>query len=76
MKVNLKFQQHVQIIDREIEQRLINENIKYLCKRYQEFYDKYNNTAFTKYRNKYIVYTNQGDVEQDLKLYFMPDSME
>jgi len=74
MKVNLKFQQHIQIIDRSIEQRLIDENIKYLCKRYQEFYDKYNDTGFTRFRNKYIVYMNQGDVEQDLKLYFIPDS--
>ncbi len=74
MKVNLKFQQHIQIIDRSIEQRLIDENIKYICKRYQDFYDKYNDTGFTRFRNKYIAYMNQGDVEQDLKLYFIPDS--
>lgn len=75
MKINLKFQQHMQIIDHSLETKIINANIEHISKRYQEFYDKYSNIPFTKFKNKYIVYSGQEDVEQDLKLYFMPESL-
>lgn len=74
MKINLKFQQHLQVIDRVIETRIIDANIQYLCERYQLFINKYSTAAFTKYRNKYIIYLTPSDVEQDLRLYFMPDN--
>lgn len=73
MKINLKFQQHMQIIDHSLETKIINANIEYICKRYKEFYEKYGIVTFTRFRNKYIIYGNENEVEQDLKLYFMPD---
>lgn len=75
MKINLKFQQHMQIIDHSLETKIINANIEHISKKYQGFYEKYANIPFTKFKNKYIVYTSQEDVEQDLKLYFMPESL-
>jgi hypothetical protein len=35
-------------------------------------FEKYGGVVFTKFKEKYMVYTSQEDVEQDLKLYFMP----
>ena len=75
MKINLKFQQHMQIIDHSLETKIINSNIEHISKKYQIFYEKYADIPFTKFKNKYIVYTSQEDVEQDLKLYFMPESL-
>ena len=74
MKINLKFQQHIQIIDNSLEKMLINANVEYIAQRYQDFYDKYNTLGFTKFRNKYLLYSSSNDVIQDLKLYFMPHS--
>ena len=73
MKLNQKFQQHIQIIDRKIEQKIIEKNIEYVCDRYQKFYDKYSQFDFTKFRNKYLIYNDASEVEQDLRLYFLPD---
>ena len=72
MKINLKFQQNVQIVDRELENRIIQANIDYIVHRYMEVFEKYGGVVFTKFKEKYMVYTSQEDVEQDLKLYFMP----
>ena len=73
MKLNQKFQQHIQIIDRKIEQKIIEKNIEYICDRYQKFYDKFSSMDFTKFRTKYLIYNDASEVEQDLRLYFMPD---
>jgi hypothetical protein len=73
MKLNQKFQQHIQIIDRKIEQKIIEKNIEYVCERYQKFYDKFSQFDFTKFRNKYLIYNDASEVEQDLRLYFLPD---
>jgi hypothetical protein len=70
MQVNLKLQQKVKIIDTSLEKMLVNENINYLAERYQEFYSQFNNSGFTKFRNKYIKYESAADVAQDLKMYF------
>ena len=64
---------HIQIIDRKIEQKIIEKNIEYVCDRYQKFYDKYSQFDFTKFRNKYLIYNDASEVEQDLRLYFLPD---
>jgi hypothetical protein len=37
MKLNQKFQQHIQIIERKIEQKIIEKNIEYICEREQKF---------------------------------------
>lgn len=73
MKINLKFQQHIQIIDPTLEKKLIESNIETIANKYQEFYERFNDTGFTKFRNKYIIYTSANEVIQDLKLYFMAD---
>jgi hypothetical protein len=73
MKMNLKFQKHIQIIDPSLEKALINSNIEHIAERYQRFYDLFNNSGFTKFRNKYIQYVSSSDITQDLKMYFMPD---
>jgi hypothetical protein len=75
MKINMKFQQHIQIIDRSLENLLINENVNHIADRYEAFYNTFNPTGFTKFRNKYIVYSSKSDVIQDLKIYFMPDNI-
>jgi siroheme synthase (precorrin-2 oxidase/ferrochelatase) len=75
MKLHLDRQQRIQIIDRSIENILINENINHVAKRYEEFYNMFGNTGFTRFRNKYIFYNSGSDVTQDLKLYFMPDTV-
>ena len=72
MKINLKFQQNVQIVDRDLEKRIIEANIECIVNRYMEVFEKYGGVVFTKFKEKYMVYTSQEDVEQDLKLYFMP----
>ena len=43
MKINLKFQQHMQIIDHSLETKIINSNIEHISKKYQGFYEKYAN---------------------------------
>ena len=72
MKINLKFQQNVQIVDRDLEKRIIEANIECIVNRYMGVFEKYGGVVFTKFKEKYMVYTSQEDVEQDLKLYFMP----
>jgi hypothetical protein len=74
MKINLKFQQNIQIIDSSLEKMLIEANIDKIAKQYEEFYLKYANCGFTKFRNKYITYGSGSDVIQDLKIYFMPSA--
>jgi len=74
MKINLKFQQNIQIIDSSLEKILIEANIEKIGKPYEEFYLKYANCGFTKFRNKYILYGSVNDVIQDLKIYFIPSS--
>lgn len=74
MKLNLKFQQQLQIIETSLEKKLIDSNIEYLTSKYEAMFDKFANSGFTKFKNKYIIYGSKNDVIQDLKLYFMPGS--
>jgi hypothetical protein len=69
MKINLKFQQNIQIIDSSLEKMLINANIEYIAGRYQEFVEK-----FGQFTPKCVLFSTSNDVVQDLKLYFMPNS--
>lgn len=73
MKLNLKIQQHIQIIDRNIQNTLINENINYVAKRYEGLYTKCRNAGYLKVNDKFIQYSSADDVIQDLKMYFMPN---
>ena len=70
MKLNLKIQQHIQIIDKNIEMSMIKNNISYICKRYQIVLDRYKNINFTKNIDKIILYKNVEQIEQELKTYF------
>ena len=70
MKLNLKIQQHIQIIDKNIEMSMIKNNISYICKRYQIVLDRYKNINFTKNNDKIILYKNVEQIEQELKTYF------
>ena len=63
MKINLKVQQHIQIIDKNIENSMIKNNISYLTKRYQ-------NINFSTNIDKIILYKNIQQVEQELRTYF------
>jgi hypothetical protein len=73
MKINLKFQQHMQIIDPNLEKNMIDANIQFIAQNYEEFYTVLANSGFTKFKNKYVLYMSANDVIQDLKLYFMQD---
>ena len=70
MKINLKVQQHIQIIDKNIENSMIKNNISYLTKRYQKILDKYQNIHFSSNIDKIIIYKNIEQIEQELKTYF------
>ena len=70
MKINLKIQQHMQIIDKNIEKSMVKNNINFVCKRYRVVLDKYKNIKFTKNEDKIILYKNIEQVEQELKTYF------
>ena len=70
MKINLKIQQHIQIIDKNIEKLMVNNNVNYVCKRYQILLDKYKNVKFTKNEDKIILYKNVQEVSQELQTYF------
>jgi len=70
MKINLKVQQHIQIIDKNIENSMIKNNISYLNKRYQKILDKYQNIHFSSNIDKIIIYKNIEQIEQELKTYF------
>ena len=70
MKINLKIQQHVQIIDPNIEKLMVKNNISYVCKRYQIILDRYKNINFTRNFDKIVLYKNVQQVEQELKEYF------
>ena len=71
MKLNLKFQKGIKIIDSSLEKILVQSNIEYVTQKYQEFYEKFSKTDFTKFPQKYIVYNSVNDVVQDLKMYFI-----
>ena len=70
MKINLKIQQHIQIIDKNIEKSLIKNNMLFIGKRYQNLLDKYKNINFTRNEDKIIVYKNVQQVTEELKNYF------
>ena len=70
MKINLKIQQHIQIIDKNIEKSMVKNNISFVCKKYQIILDKYKNVNFTRNIDKIILYKNIKQVEQDLQTYF------
>ena len=70
MKINLKVQQHIQIIDKNIEKLMVKNNISYVCKRYQIILDRYKNINFTRNLDKIVLYKNVQQVEQELKEYF------
>ena len=70
MKINSKIQQHIQIIDKNIEKLIIKNNISYVCKRYQIILDRYKNINFSRNMDKIILYKNVQQVEQELKEYF------
>ena len=70
MKINLKIQQHMQIIDKNIEKSMVKNNINFVCKRYRVILEKYRNIKFTKNEDKIILYKNIEQVEQELKTYF------
>jgi hypothetical protein len=74
MKINLKFQQQIQIIDVSLEKKLIEANIDFIVSRYASLYDRFCESGFTKFKNKYVLYSSANDVIQDLKFYFMPDT--
>lgn len=74
MKINLKFQQQIQIIDNSLEKKLIEANINFIVSRYANLYDRFCESGFTKFKNKYVLYSSANDVIQDLKFYFMPDT--
>ena len=70
MKINLKVQQHIQIIDKNIEMLMIKNNISYVTKRYQIVLDRYKNVNFSKNVDKIILYKNIEQIEQELRTYF------
>ena len=70
MKINLKIQQHIQIIDKNLEQTMIKNNIKFLCKKYQALLNKYKDVKFTRNEEKFILYKSSEQVEEELKTYF------
>ena len=70
MKINLKIQQHIQIIDKNIEMSMVKNNISYVCKKYQVILDKYKNINFSRNIDKFILYKNVQQIEQELKTYF------
>ena len=55
MKINLKIQQHMQIIDKNIEKSMVKNNINFVCKRYRVVLEKYKNIKFTKNEDKIIL---------------------
>ena len=70
MKINLKVQQHIQIIDKNIEMLMIKNNISYVTKRYQIILDRYKNINFSRNVDKIILYKNIEQIEQELRTYF------
>lgn len=70
MKLNLKNQQNAQVIDQYIEKLIINANISAIVEKYQMLYNKYEDSGFTKLRERFIIYQSESDVMRDLKLYF------
>ena len=81
MKINLKVQQHIQIIDKNIENSMIKNNISYLTKRYQKILDKYQNIQimvvdlfYYEYKKDYLLikYFLKGDISLKVFLIFLP----
>ncbi len=70
MKLNLKIQQHIQIIDKNIENSMVNNNISFITKRYQLLLDKYKDIKFSKKVDKIIIYKNVEQITKKLKTFF------
>ena len=70
MALNLRIQQHIQIIDKNIEQSMINNNIKVITKNYQKILDKYKDFQFNKNVDKIIIYKNIQQITEELKTFF------
>ena len=70
MKINSRIQQHIQIIDKNIEKSMNKNNITFICKRYQIILDKYKEVKFTSNIDKIILYKNIDQIAQELKTYF------
>ena len=70
MKINLKIQQHIQIIDKNLEKSMIKNNVNFICKKYQALLDKYKDVKFTKNEDKIIIYKNINQVAEELQTYF------
>ena len=70
MKINLQVQQHIQIIDKNIEMLMVKNNISYVCKRYQIILDRYKNINFSRNIDKIILYKDVQQIEQELRTYF------
>ena len=70
MKLNLKIQQHIQIIDKNIENSMVNNNISFITKRYQLLLDKYKDIKFSKNVDRIIIYKNVEQITEELKTFF------
>ena len=71
MKLKLKFQKQIKIIDSTLEKLLVQSNIDYISIKYQEFYERFSKVNFATNPQKYIIYQSVNDVLQDLKMYFI-----
>ncbi|KAK8748228.1 hypothetical protein OTU49_016382 [Cherax quadricarinatus] len=64
-----KVQRSYSIPDRELRESLKRDNMEYILPKYQAFYDKYVNVAFTKNTEKYIKYS-PADVSNMVDKFF------
>lgn len=70
MQINLKIQQHIQIIDKNIEKSMIKNNITFLKNHYVKVLEKYKNVHFTKNIDKIILYKSMAQIEEEINTYF------
>ena len=70
LRINLKIQQQIQIIDKNIQKVMISNNINYVTKQYQKFIDKYGNVDFAKNKGKFIIYKSSDEVAYELNKFF------
>ena len=70
MKLNLKIQQHIQIIDKNIEKSMVKNNISFITKKYQALLDKYKDIKFSKNVDRIIIYKNVGQITEELNTFF------
>lgn len=70
MKLNLKIQQHIQIIDKNIEKSMVKNNISFITKKYQALLDKYKDIKFSKNVDRIIIYKNVGQIAEELNTFF------